>query len=526
MPTTSKKTWVLLFVLGAVLFNILLWQEKIALNAILFDAFLLGMLIYLYAGAFKKTQVLLMLLLHLTTAAALLWHNTTLSKIAFLTSFGLLVGFIQYKVRSALFAAGGFISNIILAAAGISENVRTSTRTNTPNKRRGSIGFVVLPLFIIVVFFAIYRSSNAVFATYTNTVFDRIAHFFENFFSYFSFGRILFTLLGFYSTAAILLKSRSRATESREAGYSDSLLRNRNKYYRSTGSFLYTLSVAITGKLAKGMLALKNENTIAIISLLLLNILLLAVNGIDVYYLWFNFSYSPNTDLYTMIHEGADMLIVSVVLAIVVLLLFFRGNLNFYKNNTWLKRLAWLWIVQNIVLVVSVFLRDYYYIRELGLAYKRIGVLFFLALVLVGLITAAVKITQRKSAYYLFRVNTWAVVLLLVAASCINWDVFITRYNIQNHQTARLNIPYLVTLSDDILPEMKQHLGLLKQREDTLNKQGYYVHMEDARKKCSQCIEETINTRIQQYLQTQKKYSWLSWNRKDAAAVNYLTQNQ
>jgi hypothetical protein len=526
MPTITKKIWVLLFAIGAVLFNVLLWQEKIALNAILFDAFLLGMLIYLYAAAFKKTQVSLMLILHLITAAAVLWHNTTLSKIAFLTSFCLLAGFIQYAVRSALFAASGFISNIILAAAGISEKIRLGKQNNNAKIKRGRIGFVVLPLVIIVVFFAIYRSSNAVFATFTNTAFDSVAHFFENFFSYFSFGRILFTLLGFYITAAILLKSRSNAFESTEAGYKDDLLRNRKNSYRSNSSFLYTFSVAITGKLAKGMLALKNENTIAIISLVLLNILLLGVNGIDVYYLWFNFSYSPNTDLYTMVHEGADMLIVSVVLAIVVILLFFRGNLNFYKNNTWLKRLAWLWILQNTVLVVSVFLRDYYYIRELGLAYKRIGVLFFLALVLAGLVTAAVKIAQRKSAYFLFRINSWAVVLLLVAASCINWDVFITRYNIQNHQTAQLNIPYLVTLSDDILPEMKQHLSLLKQREVALNKQGYYIHMEDARKKCSQCIEETINTRIQQYLEAQKEYSWLSWNRKDAAAVNYLTQNQ
>jgi Domain of unknown function (DUF4173) len=336
----------------------------------------------------------------------------------------------------------------------------------------------------------------------------------------------LFTLLGFYITAAILLKSRSRAIENLEAKNTDDLLRHSSKGARSAGNTFYHFSVAITGKLAKGMLALKNEHTIATISLVLLNLLLLTVNGIDVYYLWFNFNYSPNTDLYTMIHEGADMLIVSVILAIIVLLLFFRGNLNFYKSNIWLKRFALVWVLQNLVLVVSVFLRDYYYIRELGLAHKRIGVLFFLTLVLVGLITAAIKIIRRKSAYYLFRINTWAVVLLLVAASCINWDVFIARYNIQHHQTTQLNIPYLVTLSDDILPAMKAHLAVLKQREAELNKQGYYIHMEDDKKKCSLCVEKTINERIQQYLKAQKNYSWLSWNRKDAAAITYLTQNQ
>jgi Domain of unknown function (DUF4173) len=526
MPTLTKKTWFLFFVTGAILFNLLFWQEKMAFNALLFDVFLSALLGYLYPASFKKPQVVLVLLLHLVTAVALLWHNTTLSKIAFITSFCLLVGFMQYEVRAVIFAVSGMGANIFLAVAGLSEKMRWGKEGVASKKRRSRIGFVVLPLFIIVVFFAIYRASNAVFASFTNEAFKHFTYFFENFFTHFSFGRILFTLLGFYITAAIFLKSRSRAIENLEAKNTDDLLRHSSKGARSTGNIFYHFSVAITGKLAKGMLALKNEHTIATISLVLLNLLLLTVNGIDVYYLWFNFNYSPNTDLYTMIHEGADMLIVSVILAIIVLLLFFRGNLNFYKSNIWLKRFALVWVLQNLVLVVSVFLRDYYYIRELGLAHKRIGVLFFLTLVLVGLITAAIKIIRRKSAYYLFRINTWAVVLLLVAASCINWDVFIARYNIQHHQTTRLNIPYLVTLSDDILPAMKAHLAVLKQREAELNKQGYYIHMEDDKKKCSLCVEKTIKERIQQYLKAQKNYSWLSWNRKDAAAITYLTQNQ
>ena len=49
-----------------------------------------------------------------------------------------------------------------------------------------------------------------------------------------------------------------------------------------------------------------------------------------------------------------------------VLLFFFRGNLNFYKKNKWLRYGAYAWIFQNMVLVVSVLLRAKYYFVYYG----------------------------------------------------------------------------------------------------------------------------------------------------------------
>ena len=148
------------------------------------------------------------------------------------------------------------------------------------------------------------------------------------------------------------------------------------------------------GRFANGIMALRNELTVGIISLALLNALLLSINIIDIIYVWLGFSYKSTMNLSAYVHEGAGMLIFSIVLAMVVLLFFFRRNLNFYKKNKYLRYGAIIWIVQNIILVISVFIRDYYYFVHMGMAYKRIGVMIFLVLVLTGLITVFIKIAM------------------------------------------------------------------------------------------------------------------------------------
>jgi uncharacterized BrkB/YihY/UPF0761 family membrane protein len=74
-------------------------------------------------------------------------------------------------------------------------------------------------------------------------------------------------------------------------------------------------------------------------------------------------------------------------------------------------------------------------IQHFGLAYKRIGVLVFLALVLIGLVTIFVKIPQRKTAFYLVRVNAWFAIAILVVTSCVHWDETIARYNLARKDT-------------------------------------------------------------------------------------------
>jgi hypothetical protein len=54
------------------------------------------------------------------------------------------------------------------------------------------------------------------------------------------------------------------------------------------------------------------------------------------------------------VHEGTYLLILCILMAMGVLLWFFRGNLNFLPDNERLRWLAHLWLAQNAMLALSV----------------------------------------------------------------------------------------------------------------------------------------------------------------------------
>ncbi|MEP6747385.1 MAG: DUF4173 domain-containing protein [Bacteroidota bacterium] len=513
----NNKVSILLITAGAFLFNSIFWSEQLAVNAVLFDAFIISSIFYLYDNARKNNTVKYLLLAHIICLCTVIVFNSFLSKIAFSITLLLLIAFAEYAHRSVWFASGSLLVAFTHFTGGFFRLINSSEK-----KQKGRnniikyIRFAIFPLLIAVCFFIIYNCANTIFASITGNIGAKAARFFNAFFNMFSFERILFLLFGFYVVGALLLRSKYTSFEKSETTATDNLQRIRKKRMDINNNLLYDLTVGVMGKLAKGALALKNEFKTGLISLALLNLLLLIINLIDINSLWIHFTYTPAVDLFTMIHEGTDLLIFSIVLAMLVLLIFFRGNLNFYKENKWLKAGACLWLLQNAVLVFSVLLRDYYYIREFGLAYKRIGVLFFLLLVLAGLATVFFKVQYAKTTYYLLRINAWCGVVLLVIGSAIQWDVFIVKYNIAHRHTAPLNLPYLLTLSDKVLPVLNEDLAILKEREKELNKQ--HINLE----RCTDCIESVLAGRRKKYLAEQQQYSWLSWNYTDATEKEYF----
>ena len=272
------------------------------------------------------------------------------------------------------------------------------------------------------------------------------------------------------------------------------------------------------GKLASGVMALRNENKTGIISLFLLNVLLLLVNYLDVAYVWFGFTYNNQINLAAYVHEGTGLLIFSIVLAMAILLFFFRGNLNFYKKNNWLRFGAYAWLLQNMVLVVSVLLRDYYYILHMGLAYKRIGVLVFLLLVLFGLLTVFIKIKQIKTTYFLLRVNAWFVIIIMVVASCLHWDETIASYNLARKNTIPLDIKFLLSLSDKTLP-------LIEANKDVLDKNIVTPIAVDVLDTVLPALtqKEVFEKRKVEFIKTQAGYNWLSWNYADQYVIKLLS---
>lgn len=526
----KKVSQGILVIAGGILFSLIFWQEKLGINTVLFDAFILAAIFYLYANARQNAVVRWLLIGHLICLAMIVLHNTLLSKIAFVTTLLLIVGFAEYVHRSAWFAGGSVLLNIVFCIASFGEQLKRKKKVN--RKRTGIaklIRFAIFPVLLVGLFFIIYLSANSVFQEMASRFELYVQQFFTALFGVFSPQRLLFLLFGVYVTGCLLMRSRLNYFTNKETACKDDLQRTRISWRKRIERPFFQFIETVMGRLARGMMALKNENTTGIVSLLLLNVLLLAINIIDVSYLWFDFDYMGDVFLYKMVHEGTELLIVSIVLAMAVVLFFFKGNLNFYRRNKWLKYGAYAWIVQNGVLVISVLLRDYYYIARYGLAYKRIGVLFFLLMVLIGLTTVFIKIWQRRTAYFLFRINAWAGVILLVLASTIHWDEFIAGYNLQRKDRVPLDAEFLLTLSDKTLPLLDANLEAFKKRQVEVQKESSDSRSDSwsgsGRQTCDTCFAEQILARKDLFIQKQSHLSWLSWNYADAWTARYFRKN-
>lgn len=519
MKPESAKT--LLVTAGAVLFNIIFWHQKMAVNALLFDAFILVSVFYLYPASFKRVAMKWLLAAHIITVATVIIHNTILSKLAFSVTLLLVVVFTQYLHRSVWYAAGSVFMNYLLMIPSFFTNVRQLKHDQFSfDSLRKGLRFLIIPLLLLFLFFGVYNFANSVFSTIINDIGLAMQQVFTRFFDWFGWQRFGFLLMGLFITGGLLLKSKVLYFSKADINKNTALLRKKHDLLKWKQTSWFQLLSLLMGRFANGIMALRNENTTGIISLALLNILLLCINCIDVIYVWFGFQYKSDINLSQYVHEGTGMLIFSIVLAMVLVLFFFRGNLNFYKKNKLLRFGAYAWLVQNMVLVVSVLIRDYYYIVHDGLAYKRIGVLFFLLLVLIGLVTVFIKIQQLKTAYYLLRINAWFAIGILVVSACVHWDETIVEYNLARKNVIPLDIKFLLSLSDKTLPILEANKDVFdKNDRQRINGEGQYLF------RSPHSSKEVFDERKADFLKSQNTYTWLSWNFADAYVKKHLVSS-
>ena len=127
-------------------------------------------------------------------------------------------------------------------------------------------------------------------------------------------------------------------------------------------------------------------------------------------------------------------------------------------------------------------------------------------------------IRVKKTNYYLFKANAWAVVVLLVASTTVNWDEFIARYNIAHKETTPIDVDFMASLGNKALPILDQHIDDLKKHGLLLEERGF------RRGSCPDCWFERIQVNRDKYLIEQNGYSWLSWNYADEQVKKYFSE--
>jgi hypothetical protein len=468
----KKNDWLLAGAVAA--YSYLFYQQAAGVNYLIFTLILQGLiLLQTRSWVFRQKSWQITALASLLTGVNVVLVNSGLAVLANVLSLILLAGYSRMPATSIFVTAlnslysvfTSFFSYILFREKYFPESAGSPifAFSGIQFHQATSVG---IPVIITAGFLAIYCSASATFSYLVGQI-DL---------SFISISWILFTFTGFWVLFGFFRQLLIEDLTEVDLAAGNTLQRVRKSHY-----------------LSFKMPDLKYEYKTGFILLILLNLLLLTFNFSDIFFL--TRGELPADIVYSeYLHQGVYMLIFSIVLAIGILLFLFRGNLNFYSRSRPLKMLAFAWMVQNLILVLITLSKNSLYVMEFGLTYKRIGVYTYLTLTIIGLVTSFIKVAAVKNNWFLFRKNAWAAYLVLILASCINWDRFITNHNLSF--TREPDLEYLLSLSDSNFGQVYQFIKAPENKQPVL-------------------LQKRVEKHRQNVLARIDSQNWQAWNYDD-----------
>jgi hypothetical protein len=441
-----KKT--IIITAGGLLYATLFYNQNLGINAFIYSAFLIIALAVSKKGLLSKTTTILSAIGMLASAAAICYHGATWSVVTYFFSTLLFIGYVASS-QSSIYVS--WLNGIYNAVFGVFHSFiyqEEEIQVSQPKKKIDVgqlIKVIAIPLFLVIVFTVLYSTSNPIF----NDALSVIDFSFINAFWIFTAVSGGFVMANIYQPLPI------KEITFQDQNYPNELQPKTLK--------------------KEELKSIINESQIGMISIICLNLLLIVVLITEVIFLA-NTRSSHASVLSDAVHQGVYASIVSIVLALSVIAVIFRGDVNFLKKNQNLRMLTYLWIGLNSLLVISIFIKNYFYIADHGLTHKRIGVMVYLLLTMVGLCTTYLKINYRLNFVYLVRRNLAISYATIAIYSVINWSAIITNHNIKEDQIDQF---YLESLLPQNAMALKK-LGLYKEfsSQETLKNRSYKAYNE------------------------------------------------
>ena len=495
-----QESWIILAF--AALFTFLFYHEEPGINLFIFESLFIVLLAVRKQLNIKSVlQLTLFLGLILTLLATVITHSVFSYFMNFIALF-LFVGGQAYPTsRSMVSSFFTAVSNMFPSQWRLLRSLsEMSVRGQRLGPFLGRLAVFIVPLAVVIVFILIYSASSPWFNEMMGVVTQGIRDVIEYISQNVEFELIALFVFGMVLSGFLWLSRKSERVVRYDVEAGDQM--------DAPATMPELTSVKKGG-----------EYRAAVFLFGLLNVLILILNVLDITKVWFGFEWNGSY-LKQLVHEGTFLLIFSILISIGIVLYIFRGKLNTIRGNTFLHWLAYAWLAQNAVLVISVGIRNFWYIHYFALAYKRIGVMVFLLLTLYGLYTVFVKVNQQYSTFYLLRRNTYAMFVILILASLPDWDSMIARYNFNHADKAFLHLDYMSTLSDHSLhildvpvEEIRSATAGQEQRFD-LNERIDYMTPEQ--------YAERIKWRKDSFRKRWERRGWLSWNYADYNACRRL----
>ncbi len=196
------------------------------------------------------------------------------------------------------------------------------------------------------------------------------------------------------------------------------------------------------------ILGLTQELRIGHITFAALNIVLGCVLLFDAF-IFFSSSVEYSAyDLSNMVHSGTYIASFTIALSCIVVLIFFRDNLNFHPKNNLLKKMATIWLGLNSIYVVLVGAKNMLYIMDYGLTMKRMSLLIFLTSCLAILYITHLKIKEKWTFHHVINQFLATLAIIVLLYSIIDHKAVIVYFS-STIQTENIDTNYLSTLCSD-----------------------------------------------------------------------------
>ncbi|MBL7811669.1 MAG: DUF4173 domain-containing protein [Bacteroidetes bacterium] len=426
---------------------------------------------------------------------AVAWHGETWSFVMLgLSAFVLSGSAIVPLVPDVFASMKEAFANLFLAQ----QNFFSMRKGSVPGKRRFSVTRALMiygiPFLIILLFLTFYRGSNPLFDGWIRTVLDKLG----NLTDYLNLTAILVFLLGlFISNLYIQSLPDENAMKIWLQKPVNMVRKPFRRRYRREG-------------LHRNLLV---EYKAAMFLIVSLNVLLLLLNISDFKLVWLGFTWSGQL-LKSFVHEGTWYLIASILIAAGTILFYFRGNLNFLARAEGLKWMVYLWLFQNFFLACSVAVRNYRYIEHYGLAYRRIGVIFFLLAILLGLIWVFLKVHRKEALQTLVSRLSVTGFAVLAVSGLPDWSGIITSYNLEHYKKSYVHMEFLAEMPDHVLPVLKKWEPMLGQIRIEQEQRKFRFSDTINGKTFSAVLQE----RIDRFRRDWPKKHWQEWSLEDSRA--------
>ncbi|PBQ34347.1 hypothetical protein CNR22_22070 [Sphingobacteriaceae bacterium] len=483
-----------LIIIATAAFTYLFYQQNAGINFLLFNLVFTSVLVYRDKSLLRQKPWILSATMCLISATGIVLNSSALAIITNCCGLLLLSAYSMNRTNSSilafLFGCYSLVSSVIFAVTDAA--IRSEKNKEKEKHVFSSYGF--LSVFIVsllcILFFVLYKQANPLFAANTEWI---------NF-NFISFSWLLFTTFAFFTVYGLFYSRKIKTVLDFEQG-------------------LKSLNEAADLQKESNF---KTEISAGILLFLFLNFMLVILNSGDVNTIWFHKALPKGISHSDFVHDGVNMIVLSILIATALIMFLFRKNFQAIRNSKLLRFMVYAWIFQNLIMLFSTATRNQLYIHDYNFTYKRVGVYVWLILATVGLSITFYKILKERSNWFLISSNFTVWFAFLAISSVFNWDVLITRYNLKNKPLTEVDFNYLFSLSDANIPE------LLKVSQDKNFKliNGPLKNFKDLRVYQTQnhtgrTFKALMKMKIKYYLKDYKK-EWQSWDLRDRDILNSI----